>query len=147
MVYIGWLKHAHFDRKLTFDWPFWGQLLKIAFRSDDWWQFVESREPIIFPRTIQLLITEFELGYFIEASGSMLAGRVMQSQDWGHATSIPPNVDEGICSKSTISGVHQDNSSSLVEEIGNLLNGTSAFLNQTASNAIGRQGNGGILSA
>ena len=53
VVYVGWLKHAHFDFKRTFDvtWPF--QLLRWAFRSDDWWQLVAPRESsfrLLLPR-------------------------------------------------------------------------------------------------
>ena len=44
VIYVGWLKHPHFDFKRTFDvsWPL--QLLRWAFRSDDWWQLVAPRE-------------------------------------------------------------------------------------------------------
>ena len=44
VIYIGWLKHAHFDFKYTFDAPWPGQLLQWAFRSDDWWQLVSPRK-------------------------------------------------------------------------------------------------------
>lgn len=77
-IYAGWLKHANYDFKRTFDWPWTIQLTSLAFRSDDWWYYASPNN-------------------LIEANASTPAGQVMQSQDWGHATSIPPRVDEGVC--------------------------------------------------
>ena len=78
-------------------------------------------------------------GNLIEASADTLPGQVMQSQDWGHATSIPPNVDAGICAARLTDGFIEKNSSDL--EIGHelevvddrvLLNGTAIALNATS---------------
>lgn len=38
------------------------------------------------------------IGYYIRADGSTLAGMTMRSQDWVSATSIPPLINDGICS-------------------------------------------------
>ncbi len=38
------------------------------------------------------------LGVLLEANNATAAGRVLQSKDSGEPTSIPPNVDEGVCS-------------------------------------------------
>ncbi|KAL8988308.1 MAG: hypothetical protein Q9177_002596, partial [Variospora cf. flavescens] len=97
VIFIGWLKHAHFDVKYTFDlsWPF--QLTRKAFRSDDWWQLVSPHN-------------------LLEADLSTVAGRVMQSQDWGHATSIPPKVDHDVCSVPLREGQIAMNSSDTVDE-------------------------------
>ena len=36
--------------------------------------------------------------YYIRADASTEAGKVMLSQDWGKADSIPPKVEEKMCS-------------------------------------------------
>lgn len=37
-------------------------------------------------------------GVLLEPNGATVAGRALQSKDCGEPTSIPPNVDEGVCS-------------------------------------------------
>ena len=96
VVYVGWLKHAHFDLKRTFDVLWLLQLLRWAFRSDDWWQLVAPRE-LYFMLEILLhwLVTDPELWleHLIVANAWTSVRRVMQSQPWGEATSIPPAMD------------------------------------------------------
>lgn len=77
-VYPSWSKHANFDR------PYRGPLDAIdqstmsAYRSDEWWNFVDSN-------------------YYIRADSSTEAGQALLAADWQGATSVPPKVHEGIC--------------------------------------------------
>ena len=42
-IFIAWDKHPHFDNKYTADLGWIAQSVNTAFRSDDWWHFVEPR--------------------------------------------------------------------------------------------------------
>ncbi|KAJ5500826.1 Necrosis inducing protein [Penicillium fimorum] len=77
-VYVAWSKHAHFDTRNT-GWndPL-SQSLDIAFRSNDWWHFVEPQ-------------------YYIRADGGTDAGKVIGAADWGSASSDPVSVQAGLC--------------------------------------------------
>lgn len=43
------------------------------------------------------VVLTHKTGYYIRADGSTLAGKTMQSQDWGSASSTPPSVNDGMC--------------------------------------------------
>lgn len=49
----------------------------------------------------------------------------MQSQDWGHATSIPPRVNRGVCTVPLRDGLISVNNTDLVEAAGLPLNDSS----------------------
>lgn len=71
----------------------------------------------------------------------------MQSQDWGHATSVPPKVDKSVCSISTTSDSYQGNSSDLERYVEVLPSDVRAIMNQTVNNATGRQYNEFLMPA
>ncbi|KAJ5602357.1 hypothetical protein N7537_005313 [Penicillium hordei] len=77
-VYVSWSKHAHFDTRNTGWNDPASQSLDNAFRSDDWWYFVEPQ-------------------YYIRADDSTEAGKVIGAADWGSATSDPVSVQSGVC--------------------------------------------------
>ncbi|PYH70474.1 uncharacterized protein BO88DRAFT_337502 [Aspergillus vadensis CBS 113365] len=78
-VYVSWSKHAHFDTVLTTWVDPLSQSLDNAFRSNDWWHFVDQK-------------------YYIRSDNSTAAGIAFNSTDWGSATSNPPYVQESVCS-------------------------------------------------
>ena len=104
VVYVGWLKHPHFDSKDTFPWGWLVQLSNKAFRSDDWWLLVDrstlKNAGSSHIHTHSLILS----AYLIEASAATVPGRIMGTQDWGEADSIPPKVDHGICTVSLQEG-------------------------------------------
>ena len=77
-VYVAWSKHAQYDDKNT-GWndPI-SQSTGNAFRSDDWWYYVDKK-------------------YYIRADNSTDAGQAVGSADWGSADSNPPKVQSTIC--------------------------------------------------
>ncbi|KAJ5507103.1 hypothetical protein N7527_009246 [Penicillium freii] len=77
-VYVSWSKHAHFDTRNTGWNDPASQALDNAFRSDDWWYFVEPQ-------------------YYIRSDDSTEAGKVIGAADWGSATSDPVSVQSGVC--------------------------------------------------
>ncbi|EPS34974.1 hypothetical protein PDE_09939 [Penicillium oxalicum 114-2] len=80
-VYVSWSKHANFDTRNT-GWndPI-SQSLDDAFRSQDWWYFVDPQ-------------------YYIRADPSTDAGKALAAANWGSASSNPPSVHASICSAS-----------------------------------------------
>ncbi|KAJ9232764.1 hypothetical protein DTO169E5_7324 [Paecilomyces variotii] len=78
-VYVSWSKHANFDTRNT-GWndPV-SQSTDNAFRSDDWWYYVDKT-------------------YYIRSDDSTQAGQALGSANWGDATSNPPSVHAGVCS-------------------------------------------------
>ncbi|KAF4763816.1 hypothetical protein HAV15_000095 [Penicillium sp. str.  len=80
-VYVSWSKHAHFNTRNTGWNDPASQSLDNAFRSDDWWYFVEPQ-------------------YYIRADDSTEAGKVIEAADWGSATSDPVSVQSGVCEAS-----------------------------------------------
>lgn len=78
-VYVSWSKHAHFDTRNT-GWndPL-SQSTDNAFRSNDWWHYVDKK-------------------YYILSDNSTDAGKALGSVDWGSATSNPPYVQADVCS-------------------------------------------------
>ncbi|KAJ6110844.1 hypothetical protein N7486_003079 [Penicillium sp. IBT 16267x] len=80
-VYVGWSKHPNFDTRNTgFNDPL-SQSLGDAFRSDDWWYYVDPQ-------------------YYIRSDDSTVAGQALGSADWGSATSNPPLVQASVCDAS-----------------------------------------------
>jgi len=55
----------------------------------------------------------------------------MQSQGWGHATSIPPNVDEGVCSLPLRNGPIALSMNDSIQAAALSSDGTSVLLNGT----------------
>ncbi|KAF3396420.1 hypothetical protein F1880_006584 [Penicillium rolfsii] len=80
-VYVAWSKHAHFDTRNTGWNDPASQSLDNAFRSQDWWYFVDPQ-------------------YYIRADDSTDAGKALGAADWGEASSNPPSVHAGVCSAS-----------------------------------------------
>ncbi|KAG2026395.1 hypothetical protein GB937_001905 [Aspergillus fischeri] len=78
-VYVAWSKHAHFDDRNT-GWndPI-SQSTDNAFRSDDWWYYVDK-------------------SYYILSDNTTAAGKALGSANWGDATSNPPSVHSSVCS-------------------------------------------------
>ncbi|GES66368.1 UPF0047 domain protein [Aspergillus terreus] len=79
MVYVAWSKHAHFDTTNTLWIGPIAQSTDNAFRSDDWWHYVEQTN-------------------YIRSDNSTPAGQALGRIDWGSATSNPPSVQEKVCS-------------------------------------------------
>ncbi|KAJ5948017.1 hypothetical protein N7466_001032 [Penicillium verhagenii] len=80
-VYVAWSKHPNFDTRNTgFIDPI-SQSLDDAYRSDDWWYYVEPQ-------------------YYIRSDNSTEAGQALGSADWGSATSNPPLVMSTVCNAS-----------------------------------------------
>ncbi|KAJ6155864.1 hypothetical protein N7470_006430 [Penicillium chermesinum] len=80
-AYVGWSKHPHFDDRNTgYNDPA-SQSLDNAFRSDDWWYYVDPQ-------------------YYILADNTTAAGQAVGSADWGSADSNPPKVQAGVCDAS-----------------------------------------------
>ncbi|KAJ5992100.1 hypothetical protein N7451_007824 [Penicillium sp. IBT 35674x] len=80
-VYVAWSKHPNFDTRNTgFTDPI-SQSLDDAYRSDDWWHYVDPQN-------------------YIRSDNSTVAGQALGSADWGSATSNPPLVQAGICDAS-----------------------------------------------
>ncbi|PYI01138.1 hypothetical protein BO78DRAFT_328408 [Aspergillus sclerotiicarbonarius CBS 121057] len=80
-VYVSWSKHAHFDTRDTVWIDPLSQSLDNAFRGDDWWYFVDSRD-------------------YIRSDNLTEAGKALGGVDWGSATSNPPFVQESVCDAS-----------------------------------------------
>ncbi|PYH90093.1 hypothetical protein BO71DRAFT_335198 [Aspergillus ellipticus CBS 707.79] len=78
-VYVSWSKHAHFDTRNTAWVDPLSQSLDTAFRSQNWWHFVEKQ-------------------HYIRSDNSTAAGKALGSVDWGSATSNPPYVQKSVCS-------------------------------------------------
>ncbi|KAJ6007382.1 hypothetical protein N7540_011358 [Penicillium herquei] len=77
-VYIAWSKHPNFDTRETgFNDPI-SQSLDDAFRSDDWWHYVDPQ-------------------YYILSDNSTEAGKALGATNWGSATSNPPLVQARVC--------------------------------------------------
>ncbi|OJK04873.1 hypothetical protein ASPACDRAFT_74438 [Aspergillus aculeatus ATCC 16872] len=77
-VYVSWSKHAHFDTKDRIWVDPISQSTDNAFRSDDWWYYVEQQ-------------------YYIRSDNSTEAGKALSGTDWGSATSNPPSVQASVC--------------------------------------------------
>ncbi|KXG51453.1 Necrosis inducing protein [Penicillium griseofulvum] len=77
-VYVAWSKHAHFDTRNTGWNDPASQSLDNAFRSNDWWHFVEPQ-------------------HYIRADDGTEAGKVIGAADWGSASSDPVSVHSGMC--------------------------------------------------
>ncbi|KAJ5303809.1 uncharacterized protein N7443_003469 [Penicillium atrosanguineum] len=77
-VYVAWSKHPNFDTRNTGWNDPASQSLDDAFRSDDWWHFVETQN-------------------YIRSDNSTDAGRALGAADWGSATSNPPLVQSTVC--------------------------------------------------
>ncbi|OQE35404.1 hypothetical protein PENCOP_c013G07540 [Penicillium coprophilum] len=77
-VYVSWSKHANFDTRNTGWNDPASQSLENAFRSNDWWYFVEPQ-------------------YYIRADGDTEAGKIIGAADWGSASSDPVSVHAGLC--------------------------------------------------
>ncbi|KAB8349517.1 hypothetical protein FH972_023543 [Carpinus fangiana] len=78
-VYVAWSKHANFDDRNTgYNDPA-SQSLDNAFRSQDWWYYVDPQ-------------------YYVRSDRSTPAGQALASADWGSADSNPPKVHDGLCS-------------------------------------------------
>ena len=77
-VYVAWSKHAQFDSRNTGWNDPASQSLGRAFRSDDWWHFVERN-------------------YYVLADGTTEAGKAIGTAGWGDADSNPVKVHEGLC--------------------------------------------------
>ena len=76
----------------------------------------------------------------IEANETTQAGRVMQSQEWGEATSIPPRVNGGVCTIPLRNGLIALNGSDLAEAGGFRLDDGSLLLNVTSFEAFEKSG-------
>ncbi|RAH73005.1 uncharacterized protein BO66DRAFT_418480 [Aspergillus aculeatinus CBS 121060] len=79
-VYVSWSKHAHFDTRDTIWVDPISQSTDNAFRSDDWWYYVEQQ-------------------YYIRSDNSTEAGKALGGTDWGSATSNPPSVQASTINK------------------------------------------------
>ncbi|KAL1974924.1 hypothetical protein VTN31DRAFT_5128 [Thermomyces dupontii] len=80
-VYVAWSKHAHFDTRNTFWKDPISQSLGHAFRSQDWWHFVDPSN-------------------YIRSDLSTTAGQALAAADWGDATANPPRVHDIMCDAS-----------------------------------------------
>ncbi|PCG94254.1 Necrosis inducing protein [Penicillium occitanis (nom. inval.)] len=82
-VYVSWSKHANFDTRNT-GWndPI-SQSTDNAFRSEDWWHFVDAQ-------------------FYIRSDNSTAAGQALGSVDWGSASSNPPSVQETLCTQQAL---------------------------------------------
>lgn len=80
-VYVAWSKHPNFDDRNTGWNDPASQSLDKAFRSDDWWYYVDPQ-------------------YYIRSDPSTDAGQALGAADWGDATSNPPSVHAGVCDAS-----------------------------------------------
>ncbi|KAJ5716636.1 hypothetical protein N7493_008547 [Penicillium malachiteum] len=77
-VYVAWSKHPNFDTRETgFNDPI-SQSLDDAFRSDDWWYYVDPE-------------------YYILSDNSTKAGQALGAANWRSATSNPPLVQAHVC--------------------------------------------------
>ncbi|CAD6592099.1 MAG: hypothetical protein ASARMPRED_006025 [Alectoria sarmentosa] len=114
-IFIAWDKHPHFDNKYTADLGWIAQSVNTAFRSDDWWHFVEPR-------------------YFIKADALTSAGQAMEKdkKNWGEADSFPPKVDAGVCTDPHLRGSLSLENSSLTL---NLVNTTGLQLSDVVADA------------
>lgn len=79
-VYVAWSKHAHFDTRNTGWNDPASQSTDNAFRSQDWWYFVDPK-------------------YYVRADRSTVAGQALGAADWGDASSNPPSVHDALCSQ------------------------------------------------
>ncbi|KAJ5272351.1 hypothetical protein N7478_007476 [Penicillium angulare] len=77
-VYVAWSKHPNFDTTDTTFLDPASQSLDDAYRSDDWWYYVDPQ-------------------YYILSDNSTDAGKAFAAADWGSATSNPPYVQETVC--------------------------------------------------
>lgn len=80
-VYVAWSKHPNFDTRNTGWNDPASQSLDDAFRSDDWWYYVDPQ-------------------YYIRSDDSTDAGKALGAADWGHASSNPHSVQAGVCDAS-----------------------------------------------
>lgn len=80
-VYVAWSKHPNYDTRNTGWNDPASQSLDKAFRSDDWWHFVDSEN-------------------YIRSDDSTDAGKALGDADWGSAASNPPSVDKDVCDAS-----------------------------------------------
>ncbi|KAJ5641907.1 hypothetical protein N7490_005907 [Penicillium lividum] len=80
-VYVAWSKHPNFDIRDTGLIDPVSQSLDDAYRSDDWWHYVDPQ-------------------YYIRSDKSTAAGQALGSADWGSATSNPPLVQASVCNAS-----------------------------------------------
>ncbi|KAJ5765205.1 hypothetical protein N7520_004764 [Penicillium odoratum] len=80
-VYVAWSKHPNFDTRDTGLIDPVSQSLDDAYRSDDWWYYVDPQ-------------------YYIRSDNSTAAGQALGSADWGSATSNPPLVQASVCNAS-----------------------------------------------
>lgn len=76
----------------------------------------------------------------IEADDSTKAGRVMQRQAWGEATSIPPRVNEEACTIPLRNGLIAVNSTNLAELAGFRLKNDLLSLNETSFDGFEKRG-------
>ncbi|KAJ5104338.1 hypothetical protein NUU61_001685 [Penicillium alfredii] len=77
-VYVSWSKHANFNKRSTAFTDPASQSLNDAFRSQDWWYFVDPQ-------------------YYIRADDSTDAGKAIGDANWGSADSNPPKVQSTVC--------------------------------------------------
>lgn len=82
----------------------------------------------------------------IEASDATLPGQAMQMGMWGHADSIPPKVDQGICDVSLRSGFVATGDDSFGLENA-AVNGTSLMINGTQVDLQRRQAISAVSNA
>ncbi|PYH81516.1 hypothetical protein BO82DRAFT_81106 [Aspergillus uvarum CBS 121591] len=97
-VYVSWSKHAHFDTRDTVWVDPISQSTDNAFRSNDWWYYVEQQYYVSFPFVSSILLTDSPKK--IRSDNSTEAGKALGSTDWGSATSNPPSVQASVCSAS-----------------------------------------------
>ena len=83
----------------------------------------------------RVLIDSF-IDDLIEANESTRAGRIMQSQEWGEATSIPPRVNGEVCTIPLRNGLIAVNSSDLAEAAGFGLDDDFHLLNESSFEAF-----------
>lgn len=80
-VYVGWSKHPNFDDRNTGWNDPASQSDGNAFRSQDWWYYVDPK-------------------YYVLSDRSTTAGQALSNADWGTgADSNPPKVQDSICSQ------------------------------------------------
>jgi hypothetical protein len=77
-VYVGWSKHPNFDDRNTGFNDVISQSLDRAFRSQDWWYYVDPM-------------------YYVKSDGDTDAGKALRAANWGSAGSNPPSVHDGMC--------------------------------------------------
>jgi Necrosis inducing protein (NPP1) len=79
-VYVAWSKHPNFDDRNTG----WNDPLSQsdgnAFRSDDWWYYVDPK-------------------YYILSDSTTDAGKALGAANWGDASSNPPSVQASLCTQ------------------------------------------------